>query len=289
MKTYIKIPFAASFLVILMSCTGNISPLETLSTFESYPLTQGNTWNYQRSINFTNIHPTSLASRFQDTLITENITVKSLGKYKLLGLFDTILLTESLSDSFSTSPRYIGQSYYANNEEGLFLHGYSGTGLSMPKSSGTSLQLKGHIFRNIEELLEYLEMNRLLSRPQRMDSIYLEVPPKKVIEYPIQIGHPWIYREAGDPFKIGKQFSGNAISTVKAGTFIVYHLEWLYDLNNDGIWDEDIRIVDEYATIGMVQRTITVNDIKITDEYLNVLGSYTYLEISELLNYTVRF
>ena len=289
MKNFIKILFYLFLPVIMSSCVGNISPLETMSAFETYPLAQGNTWNYQRSIKFTNIQPGSLTGRFIDTLITENITVRSLGNYKLLGLFDTILLTESFTDSFITNPRYIGRSYYANNADGLFLYGYSGTGLSMPKSTGSFLQLNGHLFRNIEELLGYLEMNRILSIPQRMDSVYLEVPPKKVVEYPIQTGHLWIYREAGDPFRIGKQFSGEDIITVEAGTFLVYHLEWLYDLDNDGMWDEDIRIVDEYAAIGMVKRTITINDIKITDEYLNVLGSYTYLEISELLTYTVQF
>ena len=55
------------------------------------------------------------------------------------------------------------------------------------------------------------------------------------------------------------------------------------------IIDEEIRIVDEYAAIGMVKRTISIRDIKITDEFLTVLGTCDYIEISELLSYSVQF
>jgi hypothetical protein len=272
----------------LFSCFGDTTPVAPNSIFTKYPLTEGNIWNYHRLIRFHNINPDSLSNRFPDTLFSNHVLVESLGKTKLLGLFETYVLVERMSDSVTINPPDVGRSYYANEEDGLYLKGYSGTGLSMPKNSTRSLKFKNIYYRDITHLLAQLNVHRINPVGSSPDSLYLEIPPKKVLEYPLHVGSSWIYREPGDPFIIGKKIKSQGIISITAGKFLVFQMVWMYDLDGDGQWDDDIIIVDDYARIGLVRRSITITDIIITDEWLNEIGTYDYSELTELVSYQVN-
>ena len=58
-------------------------------------------------------------------------------------------------------------------------------------------------------------------------------------------------------------------------------------MNGDDQWDDDIILVDDYTSIGLVRRSITITDIIITDEWLNEIGTYDYSELTELVSYQV--
>jgi len=272
----------------LLHCFGEANPLEGLKRLHEYPSTEGTYWDYSRVLQFKKVFPDSLKDLFGDTLFSEYVTVKCMGKRKLLDLIDTFLLVEGPTDSIHGNGTIYGKSYYANQQDGMYLHGHMGTGMSMPKNTAPSLKFSERYFLDINDLLTQLSVNRIFPVSPGLDSVHLEVPPKKVLQYPIKIGAFWIYRKSGDPFKIAKKITGQDFITVKAGNYVALQVKWLYDFNEDGEWDEDIEIVDDYADIGLVKRTISLRNLQIIDEFLNVIGSYDYLEVSELLSYGIN-
>jgi hypothetical protein len=114
-----------------------------------------------------------------------------------------------------------------------------------------------------------LPLNKILA-----DTIIFEDPPVLTLKYPITIGSQWTYRYDYHPWRIDKRVVGREDIHLNIGTFNCYHIQWLYDFDHDGNWDEDIWIDDYICEKGMIKRTFSFIGVYYSDENGNVLGSF---------------
>ena len=88
---------------------------------------------------------------------------------------------------------------------------------------------------------------------------------------------------------IKKKIAESEVLETPAGTFFCYRIEWLYDINYDGRLDDDIHLADYYSAIGLVRRSIKIQDLVITDENSpDGIGVFDYSEEYQLINYQVK-
>ncbi|MCK4530751.1 MAG: hypothetical protein KAU44_06200 [Candidatus Marinimicrobia bacterium] len=242
----------------------------------TYPLETGRTWTYQREWILTNFDSDSLERIFGHSESYE-ITSSVTGPQTLNDSIDVIGLTAGNRIS-----------YYKEEDDGLYLIGYGMNGgeLVLPKSTQKGgIIINGVHFNSIEQLFDILQHPLSLMKPTT-DSIYIEENPKRALEYPLKDADTWCYREDHKPFRINKKIIGTDIVSVDTSTFNCYHIKWNYDIDADGITDDNIYIDDYISEEGLIKRTISVLNMINQNAFGDTLGSYDSYDYYTLKNYT---
>jgi len=258
------------FLVLLItSCKKDTNPIIPNSDTFLYPLEVGNKWEYDRHFATFNYRKKDSIDypRYDDSIhYYSKIVVEVVGKKTIL---DSI--KASIIQSFETSSSmrsFWSEQYYCNQDNGLFLHGHRfniGGGNGLPKLiNSEKIIFKGKEFNSIDEIIQSLDFILPKAYSICSDSIIYNNPPLMVLAYPIINSGEWIFRQSNEPFAINKRVLGKENITLLSRVFLCHKIEWLYDLNNDNKWDEDISVVDFYADEGLIKRTFFVKDLVIT-------------------------
>jgi hypothetical protein len=254
---------------IVTSCG---QPTESGSNYTSYPLEVGNYWEY-----FTTNTLTGETVRVHVQIDRRELLKNSLDTY-------VFKISSSPNQAFS-------EEYYTQKTGGLYCVAYNNTGAApnvQPKlKSKTYLRFRNRIYTDIAELLEDISpgqrnmMFRIMA-----DSLNYESEPVCVLKYPLYLNSQWIYRSA--PWRIEKRVEQSGDISVPAGDFSGYIIRWLYDINNDRVWDDDIYIIDFVAGEGLIQREVFIFDIIATDEDGHEIARYDFYEKSILTNYYIK-
>lgn len=272
--------FGLALLVFSLSCSEH-APTGWKSQYGWYPLAVGNTWEYQGYIASIKIQPDTLSAPWLDTLYS-TAQVKVVDLVTLLDSFVTYKLKDLLVQDGDSYPSW---SYYNNQREGLYFYAYEGASNLPPAqlSSGYRIYFKGKYFRDLIEFIQRLELALVFQPPLPTQLIY-EIPPLKAIEYPLRIGAQWTYRPRGEPWRIDKQVVGKTFLRVPVGSFSCWVIKWLYDLDDDQVWDNDIQFLDYLSSSGIVKRSILIKNIVLIDEFGNQIGTYDFVEETELIS-----
>jgi len=224
-----------------------------------YPLKVGNQWEYDRSYSIFNFRPdTSINYQFIDTTITSSVIVKIIRKEPTPDSINIFVLQETLNEN---DRPLVSNSYYANLDSGLYFYAYSGPGYVIPKASpGNKILFKGRYFNNVREITSFLT-NAIPKNYRLMDSLIHESPPLQSLKYPVKIGSQWTYRYPVETWHIDKKILSIERVKVPAGSFICFKIQWLYDMNNDSVWDDDIIFYDYICAKGLIKRSIFVKDL----------------------------
>ena len=286
MKKLVFAPFIIFAALLFPSCFGEINPTEIPGDFSQYPLKLGNSWQYEREVKFINLRPDSVIGYLPDTAYQNSMSVTVPRKKTLLGSIETYVIREETDMGGSLVA--FGEQYYANQHNGFYLHAYKGMSSILPKNSNPTLKFKNKMYQNIDQLLLELDITWQFPANSAVDSVIMEIPPLLILPYPLQIGQSWIYREAGNPFKIVKKVITRETLNTSAGQFAVKVIQWFYDYDNTGQWEEEISVLDYYSTIGLVKRSIRVKNLQLINQFNQVIGYFDYSEISELQYYMVK-
>ena len=253
-----------------------------------YPLSIGNTWDYTRNWNTYSYSDTACyPHQYEDTsTYSSDISVTVTQKVLLKDSFETF---EIVGIENSTMGMNTVKRYYKNNNDGLYIYAYmSGGPIILPKKqSGNSIVFKGLKFNDFHQLSDFVQQAMphlsILS-----DSIYYEEPPLKALQYPIEIGDQWTYREENDDTgRMDKKVIDRKDVELSIGTFECYEIKYIYDMDHDGEWDDDIWISDLISKKGLIQRTITILGIRntttsgdSTDRYFDSIDTYTLNDLN---------
>lgn len=164
--------------------------------------------------------------------------------------------------------------YYQNRTDGLYLLAcHSAGNMILPKPTAKMrIRFKDSYFDNYHQLLDYIQTGIPVGKLVA-DSLYFEDPPVKVLPYPPRIGDQWTYRKVPqDPFHIEKKIEGKETLRINNTAYECYKIRFLYDLDHDGLWDENIRLTDFISQEGLLQRTITVLGLTETSIQLEETG-----------------
>jgi hypothetical protein len=237
-----------------------------------YPLETGNRWVYRTEIIRTNFEPQSLEDEFGSSE-TSSALCEVIGEQILLDSVKTMILgTTERTDRY----QYVSHHFYQETDEGLFILAYQNAGASIiyPKSeSKRRLQFKDIHFTNIHALSNFMQQ-ALPEQKIVSDSLIYENPPVQTLKYPLEPGSQWTYRHDFNPWRIDKTVIGKTVLNLDIGVFECFHIKWLYDWDQNGVWDDDLWIDDYVGVEGLLKRTISFMSVGYVDESGNMLGTF---------------
>lgn len=227
-----------------------------------YPLSIGNNWEYVREMNmYFYSDSNSVIPEYEDTLnLTFDLSATITDEVTLNDTLETIEMSVFESDSENT---YMGKYYYKNNNDGLFMCAYKSPGsiIYPKKTAGNTVLFKGMEFDNYYQLSDFIQHltpnHKILS-----DSLHFEEPPVKTLQYPLKVGDQWTYRQDDNPWRMDRKVINRKDVELSIGTFDCYEVKFLFDLDHNGEWDEDIWIIDYISNEGLIQRTVTILGIE---------------------------
>ncbi len=250
-----------------------------------YPLSIGNTWEYIRNWNQYFYSDTlTVSPEYEDTLTySSDISVTVTEKVFLNDTLETIEMIGVENDSTNS---YAQKHYYKNNDDGLYTYAYiAGGPIVLPRrQQGNSIIFKGIEFDDFRQLSDFVQ--RLTPNYRVVsDSVHFEEPPVKTLQYPIEIGDQWTYREDNNPWRMDRKVIERKDVELDIGTFDCYEIKFIYDMDHNGEWDDDIWITDFISKKGLIQRTITIiGMIKMNDSgvirYIDAFDTYTLTDLS---------
>lgn len=244
-----------------------------LGSVATYPMRVGNRWEYQETVFWHNIRLIDSSYHFgPDTMVSQHI-VSVAGREKIERIpgqaGDSIETTifRATQQGFSES-----RLYYTLDGSGLFLHGYSGGSLIAPRPPGPSLSyvVHGRGFGSIHEAFAcFVE-----GRGPFTSSIYREYPPVLPIKLPLMAGSRWTFRPTGQPFRIDKQAGALRHDPVWHTNY--HAVSWRYDINNDGVWDDDISVAERISEKGITWRIFDVRNVILLSAQGDTIGYFDF-------------
>jgi hypothetical protein len=257
------IGFAAGLLWLSAwtGCEKDTNPFGAGGDGFRYPVRIGNAWKYARTlIQVYRIRPDSTVS---DSLPLDSIEVRVAREALIGGSLRTFEFVETVRGPWGISA---DQTYYSQDENGLFLHAYRNPGVMVPKSGPRRrVTFKGRSFGSVREAAAWIA-GRGTGRIPDLDSLIVESPPKTCLLYPLRIGSQWTYRSAESaPWRMDKRVTGRGDVRVPAGNYDCFRIRWLQDVDGNGTWDEDVVFYDDIGAKGLVRRSILVRDMWMTD------------------------
>lgn len=251
-----------------------------------YPLQVGNSWTYLRTIDFlypgTNTAADFFAPPLEDYVYVTVDRTESITNYPLSYVVKSRL---EFSEDFS-------ENYYDVKEDGLYHVAYSNAGAAPivhPKQAQKgAINFNNKSYASMNELLAELTPTDNPGLPHLVaDSLRYENPPLLTLKYPLQVGSEWIYRQ-NFPWRMRKAVEGEKMIETVAGNFFCFEIKWLYDMDNNNSWDENIYIIDHIANEGLIKRTLYILGAVYTDEYGNETSGFDYKETIALTDYSAQ-
>jgi hypothetical protein len=240
----------------------------------SYPVTAGTSWTYERiatayDVRIEDSSATVLLDTINATILVSVLkdTVLRPGQFPGTDSVKVTSFQEIYAQRFPvpTPPGIIeGVQYFSLDQNALWIHGYKGAGdLALPKRAHRppAISLNGRSFASLRQLV-----NALLGINPSVgtDSLVREIPPLLSLRFPLTIGAEWTFRERGHPFRIDKKVVGDSGVTVAGIRYECAKVQWLYDLDGNGLWDTTTSIIDFVSPQGLLNRTIDITDAILT-------------------------
>jgi len=248
-----KVSFLFLIFVFLFGCKKD-NPTGPLAEDFSFPLKIGNNWQYARTFSPFNVRGDTTGFNI-DTIIA-NLASEIVRRDTLPNSLETFVLhttetVENLSFEFES------ESYYENQTDGLFLYAHSNPVDILLKSAvKKQLLFQGRYFKNIREILLFIE-RAVVNNITTADTLIIEDPPLKSLEYPLEIGSQWIF-SANNFSTTEKKVLGKEKVETPAGDFDCIKIQWINNL------DTDIEVFDFICSKGLVKRSLIAKDIRIT-------------------------
>jgi len=247
------------------------------SRYFVYPLAVGNTWSYAGG--FYCIKGSDPPDEMpwdsvgQDNLV-EIAALETLPNAVEAYRF-AVTIYESNIDTDYNDTLYLNE-YLNNTADGLFSYAYSGIGFTAAPAKrkvGDYLIFKNRRFENEQELMAFARELVNQASKTGADEITIENPPLKSLSYPLLVGRQWWYRENA-PWPMRKAVTRTTYRDVPAGRFWCWELQMLYDIDDDGDWDDDIIYYEYISPIGLIERSVTFTGIEYTDVLGDHLGTF---------------
>lgn len=235
-----------------------------------YPLTSGSSWAYDMTSTPHNIREKDSTASFRPDTVQRSITAFVLGDTLLVpGGFpgSSSVLVAVLQESsiqqrpVVPNPRFAASQFYSLSQTALYLHGYrSGGAGSLPKTfpRPAVIHLNGQAFSDQSRCVEAL-VGLIPVAP--IDSVYREIPPKEILRFPLTTGTRWTFRQSGAPFRIDKQVMAQTTVTVSGASYDCAVVQYFHDVDNNGIWDTNISVVDLVSAKGLLKRSLDIKDL----------------------------
>jgi len=226
--------------VILFSCKSDtvtnstgITSLDT-SSF-SYPFAIGNSWTYTEKEYASDIHPDSILHYFSNYPLIWNGTTTI--------LYDTIInniQTRCFLEVTNGAQTTQSRSYMINNDTALLMYAQRGRGFLINPPEDKC----GRVIYNSDYGTD--------------ETIHIYDPPYVMLKYPVVTGKVW---HTNGIYTTVKKYEGYELIINSAGSFNCMKTSTTYSIIPESPY------YDYYCKYGLLKRTVTFNDVVITNEW----------------------
>jgi hypothetical protein len=242
-----------------------------------FPLRVGNWWilSEERTIDFYPEAPSWINEN--PWVHRDSVYWEIIDKDILRGYSTYVLKNELLGDESSYSLEWYTD--YWGTRHGLYDIGYWNAGASVipPKASAKyKLVFMDREFKSPQEIFDWARG----LRTYKGDSIAVRIPPRKVLEYPLEVGKEWV---AFDELWLQtRKVIGRENITTSAGTFLCYKIEVIGEF-----WKDFLVWYDWFSSEGLVKRYFWYTG-DVIDELGNLVGIYESTIIYLLEDYFIH-
>jgi hypothetical protein len=252
----------------------------------AHPLEAGRSWEYQSVYYSTNFEPPELQQTHGFSM-NRYSTVWVAGPEVLPNGQEAVKVNEVWQHNETTFESSI---WLKNTKSYVKQHGVAG-GYAMVQPLKTELpytyRFAGRDFASLEDLRLFIG-NGVAESGRQDDTTWYDPPLNSIKTLPV-MGARWEYLDRTEPAPliIEKEYFSFGQVTEAAGTFDFLGVYWHHDTNGDGEFDDDFWISDRIADIGLVSRRYQMNDIKVMNEFGEVLGTFDMVEHWGLQSYCI--
>ena len=263
-----------STLLIVSGCDNSTPPQNIIK----YPANKGNQWEYHTTweIEYYDQHGKIDST---ETLDMGNTIVKIASTNDFIPVSVSGMNNLIRFESFdSATPNNVQIIWYSNSDSGFYEIAYLNAGSSKPilPKYNTSAQL--NLF--LKELRAMMPSGLSSGNDTVNDSLRFFNPPRKVLQYPLQIGSQWT--SMINPYKQVRSVNEKRILKVDAGTFDCY----LVNSEGDFPFKNGKIVFNDYVNLnyGLLERYFSQDSMKIISEGGKILGYFKYTTQSELIS-----
>ena len=259
MKSLIYLSLALALSIALISCesdtvtnSNGITSLDT-STF-IYLFNIGNSWSYTYEIHASDIHPDSIIHYFSEYPLTLSVTLEI--------LYDTIInsiQTRCFLQTIIDGQRTLrSRNYMINIDTAFSMYAHRGKGAFFPRD------IPGKLTYNPDYITD--------------EEIYIYNPPYTILKYPVVTGRTWNINSS-----IVKKYEGHELIINSAGTFNCMKTSTVYSIMPESPY------LDYFCKYGLLKRSVTFNDILITNEWFpEGMGTADLTHILTVNSFNIR-
>lgn len=274
-----KILLFLSVLGYVIGC--DESPNEPKVTQNSYPIKIDNRWNYTQSYEINNVRIVEPRTKVPNEVLEADISVSISKDTTLLGYEKAFVFQEIQNQNDLIN---IVDFYYVQKPDGLYLYGHKNYNrqMSLPKiKKGNYIEFYGQRFTSINEMsLHFLQTGN--NNYSLSDTILFESKPKLSLKLPLSEGSEWTYQQKRKPYKIDKKITRLSEISTQIGNLLCYEIQWLFDIDDDGNYDNAISITDYVGDVGMVRRIINYKNSRVIDSHGKTLYWFDAIDKTEI-------
>lgn len=280
--------FVISGLFLFISCATENNPVFPFQQDLTFPLQEGITWEYQRTLIILP-HPSTKAAT--DSVVSDTVryrvTVQVMGKDTLEGVGEAFRLLELGRLLGKDSPsEYWAEAYYQLQEDGLYQVAYRRSGFALPRRPHDDARLTflGKTFPSARELADFVEQQ--VPRSSILDdSLIIEQSPARVLPNPLAVGKTWLFRDVPGLFRIDKTIDGLANLETPLGKIQAYSVRYLYTSYIGPDLTANIDFRDFVSEIGLVRRILQIKNIAATTQEGETTNSFDMRDEIVLLHW----
>ncbi|MFH1700850.1 MAG: hypothetical protein ABIE07_09715 [Candidatus Zixiibacteriota bacterium] len=242
--------------IIIPACLGKVTGPDRNFV---YPLKVGNYWEYDFSYEHFDSEtgePSLLRPNIYTTSTAEIIGMDTLGDTLETFVFYTEDDTAN-ANSFNSATVYLN-----NNPDGFYQYANNGVSLIAPAKPSKTNHCYTYIgisFKSVDQLFDFFSPKLYSSSSDNL---------RRGLAYPFKIGNQWTVVTLGDanPFqRIVKRITNWTKVKTEAGEFDCFKIQWLWDFDGDGLWDDNLVGYDYVSEHGLIVRELRINGTIITD------------------------
>ncbi|MCF7885507.1 MAG: hypothetical protein K9M80_03345 [Candidatus Marinimicrobia bacterium] len=268
------------FILLLYCCSENNE-----DTIEfRFPLQIGNTWEYEGKMCYYYYDDTSGSIEYQDTVNSSGGLVLTVAEKTDLDNIKNVY--KLISKAEFSEADHINTGYYKNHEDGFYLHEINSFGTEILPNivRNKRVQLKSLKFSNIDQLNKISELNTSLPLVIKDENDF----PKKIIPYPIIVGCQWLVTQS-DSIRIEKIIAGKDTLDLGFEKFECYEIKYLYDLDYDGEWDDNLQVSDYYNKNGLIYQKVWIKRaVRVNIDNPEGIGFFDVEQTFKLIDYNIE-
>ncbi len=270
-----RILFSLVYLFLTMFLAASCDE-DNSDSLSDYPNKTGTRWTYSRFSEFRNFQPDSLNDQL-NLRDSSEVSIEIIGKMMFDNSIETYAFYGEEVFDFGVSK---STNYYQIQNDGMYLYAYSATAgpVIFPKpGSSMPVLFKGKIFTGIKELTGSIT-DLVPFSGTVADTIYIEDPPVKTLQFPMTVGAHWNFRTENSSWVIDKEVTGKKVIQVIAGSFDCFVVQWLFDFDSDSVWDNDVEYFDYIGESGLIKRTILIKELALMNENSEIIGTFDFYD-----------